>query len=53
MARRDATRVQKLVPVRFARMLASPFAFLRGSAAVMAGDLATTPVTGLNVNACE
>ena len=45
-------RVQKLVPVRFARMLASPFAFLRGSAAVMAADLATTPTTGLFVNAC-
>jgi uncharacterized protein (DUF2252 family) len=52
LERQNATRVQKLVPVRFARMLASPFAFLRGSAAVMAGDLATTPVTGLNVNAC-
>src|SRR5262245_65906769 len=33
-------------------MLASPFAFLRGSAAVMAGDLATTPTTGLVVQAC-
>lgn len=48
----NATRVQKLVPVRFARMLASPFAFLRGSAAVMAADLAHTPRTGLRVNAC-
>jgi uncharacterized protein (DUF2252 family) len=48
----NLTRAQKLVPVRFARMLASPFAFLRGSAAVMAADLATTPVTGLKVNAC-
>ena len=52
LQRQNATRVQKLVPVRFARMLASPFAFLRGSAAVMAADLATTPVTGLNVSAC-
>ena len=42
----NVTRVQKLVPVRFARMLASPFAFLRGSAAVMAADLSNTPVTG-------
>lgn len=52
LERQNATRVQKLVPVRFARMLASPFAFLRGSAAVMAADLANTPVTGLFVNAC-
>lgn len=38
----NATRLQPLVPVRHARMLASPFAFLRGSAAVMAADLAAT-----------
>jgi uncharacterized protein (DUF2252 family) len=48
----NRTRVQKLVPVRFARMLASPFAFLRGSAVVMAADLASQPATGLFVNAC-
>ena len=48
----NESRVQKLVPVRFARMLASPFAFLRGSAAVMAADLSTTPVTGMAVGAC-
>ena len=48
----NRTRAQKLVPVRFARMLASPFAFLRGSAAVMAGDLAPCPVSGIFVNAC-
>jgi uncharacterized protein (DUF2252 family) len=48
----NRTRVQKLVPVRFARMLASPFAFLRGSAVVMAADLAGQPITGLFVNAC-
>lgn len=52
LERQNTMRVQKLVPVRFARMLASPFAFLRGSAAVMAGDLAATPVSGLAVNAC-
>jgi len=46
------TRLQNLVPIRYARMLASPFAFLRGSAAVMAADLAPTPVTGLTVQAC-
>ena len=46
------TRLQNLVPIRYARMLASPFAFLRGSAIVMAADLAGTPVTGLTVQAC-
>jgi uncharacterized protein (DUF2252 family) len=45
-------RVPKLVPVRYARMLASPFTFLRGSAAVMASDLSDTPVTGMQVAAC-
>ena len=48
----NRTRVQKLVPVRYARMLASPFAFLRGSAAVMAADLSTTPASGMFVYAC-
>lgn len=52
LERQNATRTQKLVPVRFARMLASPFSFLRGSAAVMAADLAGTPSTGLQVSAC-
>jgi uncharacterized protein (DUF2252 family) len=52
LEKQNAIRVQKLVPVRFARMLASPFSFLRGSAAIMAGDLARTPITGLQVNAC-
>jgi uncharacterized protein (DUF2252 family) len=52
LERQHETRVQKLVPVRYARMLASPFSFLRGSAAVMAGDLAGTPATGLFVSAC-
>jgi uncharacterized protein (DUF2252 family) len=46
------TRLPFLVPIRYARMLASPFAFLRGSAAVMAADLARTSVTGLTVQAC-
>ncbi len=45
------TRLSDLVPIRYARMLVSPFAFLRGSAQVMAGDLADTPVTGLRVQA--
>ncbi len=46
------SRLPALVPIRHGRMLASPFAFLRGSAAVMAADLATAPVTGLHVQAC-
>lgn len=46
------SRVPELIPVRHARMLQSPFAFLRGSAAVMAADLAPTPTTGLQVQAC-
>ena len=52
LEQQNVTRVQKLVPVRYARMLASPFAFLRGSAAVMACDLSNTPVTGMQVAAC-
>ena len=46
------TRLPELVPVRYARMLTSPFAFLRGAAAVMAQDLAPTATTGLTVQAC-
>jgi uncharacterized protein (DUF2252 family) len=42
----NLTRVPELVSIRYGRMLASPFAFLRGSATVMAHDLATTPTTG-------
>lgn len=45
-------RMLALVPVRFGRMAASPFAFYRGSASVMAADLATTPATGIRVQAC-
>jgi uncharacterized protein (DUF2252 family) len=44
-------RLPDLVPVRYGRMLASPFAFLRGSAVIMAKDLAGTPTTGLRVQA--
>jgi uncharacterized protein (DUF2252 family) len=46
------TRLPELVPVRHARMLTSPFAFLRGSAAVMIGDIAPSVTTGLKVQAC-
>src|SRR5215470_14540478 len=52
LERQNVTRVQKLVPVRYSRMLASPFAFLRGSAAVMASDLSVLPVSGIRVAAC-
>jgi uncharacterized protein (DUF2252 family) len=48
----NSTRVRDLVPLRHRRMLASPFAFLRGSALVMAHDLATTPTSGLTVQLC-
>src|SRR5437667_838633 len=46
------TRVQELVPIRMGRMSLSPFAFLRGSAVVMASDLAKTPVSGIKVQLC-
>ena len=52
LAESDRRRLPELVPLRHARMLASPFAFLRGAPSVMAQDLATTPVTGLTVQAC-
>jgi uncharacterized protein (DUF2252 family) len=45
-------RLPHLVPIRFGRMLQSPFAFYRGSAALMAADLASTPKSGLMVQAC-
>ncbi len=48
----DKGRLQHLLPIKYGRMLASPFAFLRGSAVVMASDLAPTPVTGLQVVLC-
>jgi len=48
----DADRLPELVPIRHGRMGLSPFAFLRGSAAVMAADLAAAPSTGLTVQLC-
>jgi uncharacterized protein (DUF2252 family) len=45
-------RLPELVPIRYGRMLRSPFAFLRGSAGLMAYDLSSTPATGLQVQAC-
>jgi hypothetical protein len=48
----NRTRIPELVPVRYARMQPTPFTFLRGAAAIMAADLATTAVTGLRVQSC-
>ena len=48
----DKGRLQQLLPIKYGRMLASPFAFLRGSALVMASDLAASPVSGLEVILC-
>src|SRR5205085_5421089 len=46
------SRLSELVPIRYGRMLASPFTFYRGAAAVMAADLAATPDSGIVVQAC-
>ena len=48
----DVGRIQQLLPIKYGRMLESPFAFLRGSAVVMASDLAPTPVTGFQAVLC-
>ena len=45
-------RIQELLPIRYGRMMASPFAFLRGSAIVMANDLAGTPKSGIQAQLC-
>jgi uncharacterized protein (DUF2252 family) len=52
LERQAASRVPELVPVRYGRMLVSPFTFFRGAALPMATDLATTPSSGLIVQAC-
>ncbi|MFD5662888.1 DUF2252 domain-containing protein [Streptomyces hirsutus] len=52
LVRQSATRVPELVPIRYGRMLESPFRFYRGAAAIMAADLATLPHTGLEVQLC-
>src|SRR5262245_49068735 len=46
------SRIQELLPVRYARMKADPFAFLRGAAAIMAADLGAGSSTGLRLQAC-
>ncbi len=52
LERQAATRVPELVPIRYGRMLVSPFTFYRGAALIMAQDLATTPRSGLTVQCC-
>src|SRR5438128_5919791 len=52
LERQARTRVPELVPIRYGRMLVSPFTFYRGAAKVMASDLASTPASGLNVQCC-
>ncbi|QFQ95512.1 DUF2252 domain-containing protein [Streptomyces phaeolivaceus] len=50
--RQSATRLQDLVPIRYGRMLESPFRFYRGAAAIMASDLGPLPNTGLKAQLC-
>jgi len=52
LERQATTRVGQLVPLRYGRMLASPFAFYRGAAAVMAADLAAAPCSGFTAQLC-
>ncbi len=52
LERQAETRVPELVPIRYGRMLTTPFAFYRGSAAVMASDLAATPRSGFRAQLC-
>ncbi|WP_433679815.1 DUF2252 domain-containing protein [Nocardia sp. CA-119907] len=52
LERQAASRVPELVPIRYGRMAAGRFAFLRGAPAIMAADLAVGPNTGLDVQLC-
>ena len=52
LERQAQTRVKELVPIRYGRMLVSPFSFYRGAAAIMAADLAATPRSGLTAQVC-
>jgi uncharacterized protein (DUF2252 family) len=52
LRRSNEGRIHDLLPIRYGRMRKSPFAFFRGAAAIMAADLATTPVTGLRAQLC-
>ncbi len=48
----DRHRLSRLLPIRYGRMRASPFTFMRGGAAIMAADLAGTPISGLRAQSC-
>jgi uncharacterized protein (DUF2252 family) len=52
LAEQDEGRLPELVPIRYGRMLASPFSFYRGAAAIMAADLGSMPDSGLDVQLC-
>ena len=52
LERQADTRVPELVPIRYGRMLVSPFTFYRGAAMIMAHDLSATPRSGLTVQCC-
>ncbi len=52
LEKQGTERVAELVPLRYGRMLVSPFTFYRGAAAIMAADLAGTPDSGIWVQAC-
>jgi uncharacterized protein (DUF2252 family) len=52
LERQAKTRVAELVPIRYGRMLVSPFTFYRGAAMIMAHDLEATPRSGLTVQCC-
>jgi uncharacterized protein (DUF2252 family) len=48
----SAGRIESLLPIRYSRMMESPFAFFRGAAAIMAADLANTPNSGIDLQLC-
>ena len=52
LERSNQGRLPELVPIRHRRMMASPFAFYRGTADIMASDLASTPISGIRVQVC-
>ena len=52
LERQAQSRVPELVPIRYGRMLVSPFTFYRGAALIMASDLATTPRSGITTQVC-
>ena len=52
LERQAKSRIKELIPIRYERMLQSPFAFFRGGAAIMAQDLANQPTTNVTVQLC-